>query len=103
MKGFTNSNGLFPGAVSQVFTATIGTTWTGSEAPFTQTVSVSGLLASDRPVVDIIPAETFATAENELDAWAAIYKITTADGSITAYAAEKTETAINIQMVVIRR
>lgn len=103
MKGFTNSNGLFPGAVSQVFTATIGTTWTGSEAPFTQTVSVSGLLASDRPVVDIIPSETFATAENELDAWAAIYRITTADGSITAYATEKTETAINIQMVVIRK
>jgi len=94
---------LAENAVSQVLTATIGTEWAGSAAPFTQEVALEGILAGDRPIVDIVPSEEYATAEKELEAWAAVYKITTADGSITAYATEKTDTALNIQMVVIRR
>lgn len=91
------------GAVTKFFTAQIGTTWTGSAAPYTQTITVSGILASDRPIVDLVPSSTFATAENEISNFAKIYRITTAANSITVYATEKTDVALNIQMGVHRK
>lgn len=91
------------GAVTKFFTAQIGTTWTGSAAPYTQTITVSGILASDKPIVDLVPSSTFATAENEISNFAKIYRITTAANSITVYATEKTDVALNIQMGVHRK
>jgi hypothetical protein len=91
------------GAVTKFFTAQIGTTWTGSAAPYTQTITVSGILASDKPIVDLAPSSTFATAENEISNFAKIYRITTAANSITVYATDKTDVALNIQMGVHRK
>lgn len=91
------------GAVTKFFTAQIGTTWTGSAAPYTQTITVSGILASDKPIVDLVPSSTFATAEKEISNYAKIYRITTAADSITVYATEATEVALNIQMEVHRK
>lgn len=91
------------GAVTKFFTAQIGTTWTGSAAPYTQTITVSGILASDKPIVDLVPSSTFATAENEISNFTKIYRITTAANSITVYATEKTDVALNIQMGVHRK
>lgn len=91
------------GAVTKFFTAQIGTTWTGSAAPYTQTITVSGILASDKPIVDLVPSSTFATAENEITNFAKIYRITTAANSITVYATDKTDVALNIQMGVHRK
>lgn len=91
------------GAVTKFFTAQIGTIWTGSAAPYTQTITVSGILASDKPIVDLVPSSTFATAENEISNFAKIYRITTAANSITVYATDKTDVALNIQMGVHRK
>lgn len=91
------------GAVTKFFTAQIGTTWTGSAAPYTQTITVSGILASDKPIVDLVPSSTFATAEKEISNYAKIYRITTAANSITVYATEATDVALNIQMGVHRK
>ena len=91
------------GAVTKFFTAQIGTTWTGSAAPYTQTITVSGILANDKPIVDLVPSSTFATAEKEISNYAKIYRITTAANSITVYATEATDVALNIQMGVHRK
>lgn len=101
--GAVTASKIASGAVTKNFTATIGTSWTGSSAPYTQSVTVSGLLASDKPIVDLVPSSTYATAEAQLEAWANIYRIVTAANKITVYATEKTTTSISIQMVVNRK
>lgn len=92
-------------AVSNVYTATIGTTWTATEgaAPYTQTISAPGLLASDNPIIDLVPSASFATAQLELDAWAEIYKLVATDDTLTVYAQSATATAVNIQILCVRR
>ena len=91
------------GAVSTVYTATIGTTWSGSAAPYTQTITVVGITANDKPIIDIIPSSTYSTAEEQLEAWASIYRIVTGADTITVYASEETTTAVPIQLLCVRR
>lgn len=86
----------------KTFTVTLGTSWSGS-GPYTQTATVSGLLASDNPIVDVVLSSATATAKAQRDAWALVDRITTAANSITAYAYDKKPTtAIPIQIKVMR-
>lgn len=101
--GQVKAANIASGAVSTSYSATIGTSWTGSAAPYTQSITVSGILASDTPIVDMVPSSTYATAQAQEEAWSKIYRINTAANSITVYAHEKTETSIPIKMVVIRK
>ena len=89
--------------VTAYYTATIGTDWQGTEAPFTQTVAVAGLLASDRPRVDLLPSDDFAAVELEIEDYAKIYRITAEAGAIIVYATEATEVALNIQLEASRK
>ena len=92
------------GAVSQTFTAVITADgWTGEAAPYTHMVTVNGLLAADTPIVDMIPSETYETAEAETEAYANIYKMVTANNQLTAYATEKPTVDISIQIKAVRK
>lgn len=84
------------------YNARIGTSWTGSSAPYTQTITVSGILASDNPIVDCVLSSTYSTAKAQLEAYSNIYQITTAANSITVRATAKTTTAVPIQLLCIR-
>jgi hypothetical protein len=84
------------------FTATIGTTWTGSEAPYSQEISVSGMLATDAPMVDIVQTGNEATDSVMRDAWSGVTRIVTKANGITVYADEAIETSIPIQLKVVR-
>lgn len=84
------------------YTATLTTTWTGSEAPYTQTVAVSGLLATDKPVVALLPSNTYADAVAQCKEWAKVYRVVTAAGSITAYATAAPSVALPIGLKVVR-
>lgn len=89
----------------EIITATIlggASAWTGSSAPYTQQVTVAGILESDTPVVDITLPEIYETVQKQLDSWAYIYKILTYDGYIKVYASEPTQDDVNIQMKVDR-
>lgn len=86
----------------RTFTTTLNTTWTGSAAPFTKTQSVSGILATDNPIVDVVMSGTYSTDEARLEAWGNIYRITTANNSITLYAKEKPTVELPIQIKVVR-
>lgn len=91
------------GAIKEVyFTAIIGTNWVGNEAPYVLDIAVPGVLATDKPTMDIVPSSDFATAEAELEAYGSIYRFTTSDNSITVYATDKTESNIPIQLKAVR-
>lgn len=90
-------------AVSSTYQATIGTTWVGSAAPYSQEVSVPGLLTSDTPIVDIVPDSTYSTAEAQLEAYGNIFRMVADTDTLICYAAEPTEVAITIQIKAVRK
>lgn len=84
-------------------TATLNTSgWTGTEAPFVQAQAVSGILATDTPIVDVVLSGDWEVDEARLEAWGYIYRIVTSNGSITAYAKEKPNVALPLQLKVVR-
>jgi hypothetical protein len=84
-------------------TATLNTDdWTGTEAPFAQIQEVSGILATDAPIVDVVLSGDWEVDEARLEAWGYIYRIVTSEDSITAYAREKPEVALPLQLKVVR-
>lgn len=85
-----------------VITTTLDTTWTGASAPYTKTQAVAGILATDTPIVDVVMSGTYATDDARQSAWGNIYRITTADSSITLYAKEKPTISLPIQLKVVR-
>lgn len=91
------------GAVSTPYTTTLNSTsWDGS-GPYTQTVSVSGMLASDNPIIDVVTSGTFSTDKYRCVEFSKIYRAVTANNSITFYADEKPTVALPIRMLCIRK
>lgn len=74
-----------------------------STAPYTQTVSVQGILATDTPIVDIVLDSDTSTAISQISSWAFVSKIETSTNSITATCLEsKPEVDLPIQLKVVR-
>ena len=85
-----------------VFSAVISTEWAGDE-PYTQTVTVEGLLETDMPhVVPVYDADN-TTAQAQREAWGCVSRGVAAAGGIhfTCFG-DKPETAIPIQIEVMR-
>lgn len=76
--------------------------WAGTSAPFSQAITVNGILGTDKPKVDVVVSDTYSTAETEAEAWGYVYRIVTSQNGVTAYATEKPEVSLSIQMEVIR-
>lgn len=93
-----------PGCASTVtYTANLSTKWTGTSAPYTQTVTVTGITSSDTPIVDVVLSTTSSTALNQLEAWSCVSKITTGANSITVTCLEdKPSVALTLQLKVVR-
>jgi|GEM_PF-1836750 len=91
-------------ATTTLYTATLlSSGWSGSAAPYTQTVSITGILATDTPIVDVVLDQSTSTAISQIEAWMSVSKIETADGSITATCFEGLpEIDIPIQLKVVR-
>lgn len=71
-------------ATKASYTATLSATaWSGTSAPYTQSVSISGILATDNPHIMPIYSTTIATAIAEKAAWNCVSKAVTAAGVIT--------------------
>ena len=69
-----------------------------SSAPYTNTVTVSGITASDTPIIslNLSSNSTATTAKASQKAWAYITAITTGSNSITLYAHTKPTVALPI-------
>lgn len=87
----------------QVFTATLSASGWGNTSPFRQTVTVSGILGTDNPIVDIVPTNDLTKARNELQSWGCVSTITTSDNLISVVCFDEKPTAnMSIRMQVIR-
>lgn len=90
-------------ATTNLYTATLLSSGWSSSAPYTQTVSVSGILSTDTPIADVVLDVVTSTAMTQISAWMCVSKIETADGYITATCLEnKPEIDIPIQLKVVR-
>lgn len=97
------SGEISEGAVSMYYTGSIPTGWSGSD-PYTKEVTLSGILATDHPIVDLLPSSNYATAEEQIEAWGSIYKVVaSADNTLTFYATDEPTVAIPIQVRCIRK
>lgn len=86
-------------------TNTIEVTYPVTVAPYTQAVSVVGLLTTDKVLVDVnlSSAETISAVDAILDAFSSIYRIAVGAGALTVYAFEETATAIPITIMVVSK
>lgn len=93
------------GATMTLLNASIDTSWaTNSSGGFYKTVSVSGVLASDVPVVGIVMSSDVSAATLQGKAFANVNRITTAANSITLYAfSTAPTTAFTIQLLIVRK
>ena len=73
------------------------------DAPYTQTLTVSGLLETDRVLIDAVPPADVDDAEEVQTAFGYIYRMVVSDGEIEVYSRELTEVAIPIQILAVSR
>ena len=64
--GGINAAAIAAGAVSTAYSVTVGTGWSGSAAPYSISVTVNGMLATDKPIVGLVPSATYADAANQV-------------------------------------
>ena len=92
------------GAVSISLSGTIETTdWTGAAAPYAAEIAASGLLATDKPVVDAVMSGTYATDESLDEAWGLIYRAVAGADTITFYAREVPAVDLPFSLFAVRK
>lgn len=93
------ANDIEAGAVSTLYTATIPANgWNDGE----NTVTVNGLLATDKPIIDVDMSDVADMAAVQ-DAWGAVLKISVAANSLTAYSADAPTEDIPIKILCVRK
>lgn len=91
-------------SISKVFSGTLTVAgWQGTEAPFSQAVTINDVLATDEPIIDLVPSAIYTTAVTEDTDWGNIYRAVTATDTITFYAKEKPTVALNFKARCIRK
>ena len=102
--GAVTADKLAAGAVSAVYAVELPVSgWTGSEAPYSQTVAVSGLKASDTPIVDLVLSGSYAVDRVRLEQYGLLYRADTGTDSLTVYAAERPTGLLPIRLLCIRK
>lgn len=89
-------------AVIKTLEIQLGKTWEGTFTPYTQKVSIDGILESDNPQAGIVLSDNFETVKAQLKEFSKIYRAITADGSITFYAKQPTELNLTLQLKITR-
>lgn len=92
-------------ATTASYTATFPSSGWSSSAPYTQTVNVDGILATDDPIVDIDMSSATNADDWALltEAWNFVGRITANQGSVTMYCYEEKPTVdITIFLKVVR-
>lgn len=96
----------FSEAVSEnrkLFTAALSAEWAGSEPPYTQTVSVPGILESDSPHIAPVYDSDRDTALEQMESWSLVTGAAAGADTLTFTCLEdKPQEKIPIQIEVIR-
>lgn len=103
-KGYVdNATANTSGAMKVSYTAMLATEWVGDNSPYTQEISLRGILATDEPHISPIYSNDNDMAIVEKEAWNMISKAVTNAGKITFTCFEdKPNAAININIEIIR-
>ena len=83
------------------FTATLSTSWSGSAAPYTQTVTINGITSAHNPIIDVVMSGTYSTDQQRSEQWGYIYRAVTGTNQITFYASEKPTVSLPIRVKVV--
>lgn len=93
-------------AVTATYTATVSTSWTASWTAsgdyFYQDITISGILAADTPIVDIVSGSDNAANKIYNENICKVFRITTSANEIRVWATEAISTAFPIQLKVVR-
>lgn len=89
-------------AKTETYTATVGNNWTESDGYAYQDVSVSGIRATDNPIVDINPGSDNDANELYSRSICKVFRIATKDGCIRLWATDPVSVAFPIQLKVVR-
>ena len=96
------SNGYKDLATTITYNATIGTSWSGS-GPYTQTITLDGILSTDNPIVDVVLSDDTESGKSTIEAWSNVSRIVTNDDTITVYCYDSAPIVnIPIQLKVVR-
>lgn len=87
---------------TQYFPVYVLNNWEGEAAPYTHIATVNGLLATDRPKVFFVAPDNFADLEADQEAFALLYDVDSANGSVTFYAKEKPDVEFSVMLEVSR-
>lgn len=101
--GAVTAGKIAANAVSTLYTTTLDTTWSGSSAPYSKAQTVSGILSTDYPIVDIVPSSTYSTAMSQEQEFAKIYRIVASANTLTFYAKEKPTVSLPIKVLCVRK
>jgi hypothetical protein len=84
-------------------TGTVPTTgWSGS-GPFTIAVTVSGILSTDVPIIDLeTSGVSFANLNSVANSWSRIYRAVTSTNTVTFYATAVPTIALPFKLQVVR-
>lgn len=100
--GYTYADGTLTFSTAPAAgTDTIRAVWL--TAPYTQTVSVSGLLSTDKVLVDAVVPSNISQADAIMEAFAEVYKITVANNALTVYSLSATGTAVPISVLAVSK
>ena len=78
------------------------TSWTGSAAPYTKQVTVSGIKSTDDPIIDLEQSGNWATDVARHDAWGCITRIVTGTNKLTITADAVPEVDLPIKVRCFR-
>ena len=97
------TDGTIPSDRIKTMNVSVPKSWTANTSGgYKQTINVSGILATDNPVVDVVLGDDVEANKLYIKAWERISSITTANGSITLYAYDNApETAFTIKLKVV--
>jgi hypothetical protein len=83
------------------FASTLSTSWSGSAAPYTQTVTINGITSAHNPIIDVVMSGTYSTDQQRIEQWGYIYRAVTGTNQITFYASEKPTVSLPIRVKVV--
>lgn len=86
------------------YSVSVPVNWTSnSSGGYTQTISLSGILSTDVPVVGVVLSDDTASAKLQGTAFARVNRITTANNQLTLYCYNSAPTTVfTIQLLVVR-
>jgi hypothetical protein len=89
-------------ARTKTFYVTIPADWDGTNAPYSRSLAVDGILATDIPKAFFFAPANFADLEAQQEAFGMLYDVESANGTITFYAKEKPEVPFTAMIEVNR-